>query len=296
MMMVPEIVADYRNIVGEGPLWHPEEKRLYWVDIMGGKIFRLDPATGEHALFWQGDVLGGFTFQADGTLLLFMEKGAIAVLRDGQLSYLIDELPGEGGNRFNDVIADPAGRVFCGTMSVDDRSVLEDGVRGGTLYRLDTDGSITALLDDCAIPNGMGFTADRKHMYYTESMDHTIYKFDFDERSGEITNKRPFVETGAENGVPDGMTVDAEGHVWSARAFGSALYRYSPEGEEEMSVPFPTELVSSVAFGGEGLTDIYCTTIAGDGRDDHGPGAGALFRLRTGIKGVPDYYSRIGLA
>jgi len=135
--MEPEIVADYRNLVGEGPLWHPEEKRLYWVDILGGKIFRFDPATGKHEIFWQGNVTGGFTFQADGSLLLFMERGAVAVLRNDRLSYLIDELPGQRENRFNDVITDPAGRVFCGTMPLDDRRAV-NGERVGTMYRLDT--------------------------------------------------------------------------------------------------------------------------------------------------------------
>ena len=254
--MEPEIVADYQNLVGEGPLWHPEEKRLYWLDILGGKIFRFDPSTGQHEMFWQGSVTGGFTFQADGSLLLFMEKGAVAVLSNGRLSYLIEELVGERENRFNDVIADPAGRVFCGTMPLDAGRAIEGGERLGTLYRLDTDGSITPLFGECSIPNGMGFTADRRHMFYTESMDHTIYVFDYDQRTGEISNKRPFVEAGTENGLPDGMTVDAEGHLWSTRAGGSALLRYTPEGVEEMSIAFPTKLVSSVAFGGEDLTDM----------------------------------------
>ena len=293
--MEPEIVVDNPNRLGEGPLWHPEEKRLYWLDILAGRIHRFDPATGEHELFWQGPVTGGFTFQADGSLLLFMEKGAVAVLRDGSLSYLIDELPGESENRFNDVIVDPEGRVFCGTMPFNDRRAIDGDERPGTLYRLDTDGLITPVFGGCAIPNGMGFTADRRRMFFTESMNHTIYVFDYDQGSGELSNRRPFVETGPDNGLPDGMTVDAEGHVWSARAFGAALYRYSPEGVEEMSIPFPANIVSSVAFGGEELTDIYCTTIGGDNRAEHGAGAGALFRLKLGIRGVPDYYSRVGL-
>ena len=279
--MEPVLVVDNPDRVGEGPLWHPEEKKLYWFDILAGKIFRFDPATGEHELFWQGGVLGGFTFQADGSLLLFMDRGAVASLRDGHLSYLIDELPGESENRFNDVIADPEGRVYCGTMPRDDRRAIDGGERLGTLYRLDTDGSITPLFGDCGIPNGMGFTADLRHMFYTDSMDHTIYMFDYDQRSGKLSNKRPFVEIGPGNGLPDGMTVDAEGHVWSARAFGAALYRYSPEGVEEMSVPFPTNIVSSVAFGGDDLTDVYCTTIGGDNRAEHGPLAGGAVQAKA---------------
>ena len=93
--MEPEIVADYRNEVGEGPLWHPDEQRLYWVDIPNGRIFRYDPATGGHEQFFEGPVIGGFTIQADGSLLLFMERGAVAVLKGGRLEYVIDRLPGE---------------------------------------------------------------------------------------------------------------------------------------------------------------------------------------------------------
>ena len=292
--MQPELIVDYKNIVGEGPLWHPVEKKLYWADIMGGKIYRYDPASEKHDLFWEGKILGGFTFQEDGTLLLFLEKGAVAVLNDGKLTYIIKELPGEGENRFNDVIADPAGRVFAGTMPVDDTRAL-NGERLGTFYRLDTDTTITPLFDKCAIPNGMGFTADQKHLYYTESMDNTIYMFDYDQTTGALSNKRSLIETPEDEGIPDGMTVDAEGHIWSARVFGSALYRYSPTGDEEMKIEFPAKLVSSAAFGGEDLTDIYCTTIGGDKKKEFGPGSGALFRLRLGTKGRPEFLSRVGL-
>ena len=117
--MEPEMIADYACEVGEGPLWHPVEKRLYWADIPGGRLFRYDPSTGEHEQFYDGGVVGGFTFQEDGALLLFMERGAVAVLRDGDLRCIIDGLPGEEENRFNDVFADAGGRVFCGTMPND---------------------------------------------------------------------------------------------------------------------------------------------------------------------------------
>ena len=130
--MEPELIADYQCKVGEGPLWHPLEKRLYWTDIETGRMFRYDPASRKHEQFYSGEVVGGFTIQADGALLLFMARGAIALWRDGKLSYVVKEIPEERKSRFNDVIADPAGRVFCGTMSTKERS--------GRLYRLNTDG------------------------------------------------------------------------------------------------------------------------------------------------------------
>ena len=289
----PEIIADYRNEVGEGPMWHAREGRLYWVDIPNGRIFHYDPPTGEHAQFYDGDTIGGFTIQEDGALLLFMEKGAVAVLRDGELSSVIEKLPGEEENRFNDVIADSSGRVLCGTMPLDSDRALA-GERLGRLYLLDVDGSVTQLLDGIGISNGMGFTPDGAGLYYTDTMDRAITMFDYDRQTGDISNKRVFVETKGE-GMPDGMTVDAEGYVWSARASGWSLYRYTPDGVEDRCIRFPAKLVSSVTFGGADLTDIYVTTIGGNNRPEDGPGAGALFRLNLGIKGVPEFLSRIGL-
>ena len=220
--MEPELVADYENHVGEGPLWHPLEKKLYWVDIPQGRIFRLDPSTGEHEQFYKGPPIGGFTIQEDGSLLLFMDRGAIALLRDGRLDYITNEIPEERGTRFNDVIADPAGRVFCGTMP--------SATGPARLYRLDADGAISVVLDDIGLSNGMGFTLDRKQMYYTDSYALKIYIFDYEVETGAISNQRVFVETPDGQGLPDGMTVDSEGYVWSARAGGWALHRYTPGG------------------------------------------------------------------
>ena len=285
--MEPQLVADYMCHTGEGPLWHPMEKRVYWADILQGRMFRLDPATGEHEQFYDGEVVGGFTIQEDGSLLLFMAEGAVAVWRDGSLEHILDEIPDERGNRFNDVIADPAGRVFCGTMPKDDRPAR--------LYRLDPDGSLTVVLEDVGLSNGLGFTPDRRQMYYTDSTSRKIYRFDYDVDTGVIANQRVFVETPAGEGIPDGMTVDSEGYVWSARWDGSSLFRYSPLGEEERRVRFPAKKVSSVIFGGHDMTDMYVTTAGGQDRDEEGPGAGGLFRLNLGIRGGPEFLSRVGL-
>ncbi len=285
--MEPVPIADYQCETGEGPLWHPMERRIYWADIPRGRLFRYDPATGEHEQFYEGEVVGGFTIQADGALLLFMARGAVAVLRDGALDYVIDELPQERDGRFNDVAADPAGRVFCGTMPV--------GGRLGKLYRLDLDGSITPVVDGVDISNGIGFTPDERRMYYTESTARRIYLYDYDRGSGAISNRSVFLETPDDGTIPDGMTVDAEGYVWSARWNGSSLYRYTPDGTEERRVRFPARKVSSAVFGGEDLTDIYVTTAGGQNKAEEGEGAGALFRLNLGIRGKPEFLSRIGL-
>src|SRR5580698_9676078 len=112
-----ELIADYACETGENPLWHPFERRLYWCDIPKGRLFRYDPATGIHEQCFEGRVIGGFTIQADGALLLFMDRGTIALWRDGCVTEVVSEIAAERNSRFNDVIADPHGRVFCGTMS-----------------------------------------------------------------------------------------------------------------------------------------------------------------------------------
>ncbi len=285
--MQPERIADYRCETGEGPLWHPMEKRLYWADIPAGRIFRYDPATGHHEQCYEGDIVGGFTIQTDGCLLLFMDRGAVKIWRDGALTTVLEDIPEERATRFNDVIADPAGRVFCGTMSTPDRP--------GRLYRLDTNGDYIQVVDNVGISNGLGFTLDRRQMYYTDSTAGKIYRFDYDEKTGDIANRQVFARVPPQEGIPDGMTVDALGHVWSARWDGSCLVRYTPGGVEERRILFPAKKVSSLTFGGRDYTDIYVTTAGGDNKPEEGEGAGALFRLNLGIRGVGEYYSRIGL-
>jgi sugar lactone lactonase YvrE len=284
--MDPELIADYACNTGEGPLWHPTERRVYWVDIPAGRIFRYDPATGAHEQCYQGEVVGGFTIQADGALLLFMARGAVKVWREGTLTTVIEEIPEERESRFNDVHADPEGRVFCGTMP--------SPAGPGRLYRLDPDGTLTRLLEGVGCSNGMAFTPDLSQMYYTDSGKREIYLFDYDRSTGALTNQRLFQRTPEDEGVPDGMTVDAEGYIWSARWDGGCLVRCAPDGTEERRIHFPAKKVSSVTFGGETYEDMYVTTAGGDHKETDGAGAGALFRVRAGIRGVPEFASRIG--
>ena len=289
-MIQPELIVDERCQLGENPLWHPQEQRVYWTDIIRGVLYRYDPRTGQHEACFQGGHVGGFTIQADGALLLFMQHGAVARWQAGQLEYIVEPSEAEQENRFNDVIADPAGRVFCGSLPI------KVGSRPGCLYRLDLDGSLHKVLDGIVISNGIGFTPDRRGMYYTDSDPRRIYLFDYDQASGKLSNQRVWKETPQGEGVPDGLTVDAEGCVWSARWDGSALYRYHPDGSEALRVDFPARKVSSLTFGGPDLTDMYVTTALANGdRSEEGPGAGGFFRLQPGVRGLPEFYSRIRL-
>ncbi len=284
-MDLPELIVDCQCRTGEGPLWHPFEQRLYWTDIPTGHLFRYDPVTGTHEQIYSGEPVGGFTIQEDGSLLLFKARGAIEGWSEGKITTLIPELADERETRFNDVIADPVGRVFCGTMPTDERL--------GRLYRLDTDGSLTLILEGVGISNGMGFTPDRKQFYFTDSPKQEIYQFDYDLESGTLSNQRVHIITPEGEGIPDGLTVDAEGYIWSCRWDGGHLFRYAPDGTEVLRIPFPAKKVTSVTFGGADYTEMYITTAGGDDCATEGSGAGAIFRLNLGIRGVPEFLSKI---
>jgi sugar lactone lactonase YvrE len=282
----PEVAVDCACVTGENPLWHPEDNCVYWTDIPAGRLHRYDPITGLTQIFEINAQVGGFTIQEDGALLLFMERGAVKSWQDGRFIHtFLENVPDELDNRFNDVIADPEGRVFCGTMSTPNKS--------GRLYRLDRDRTLTVLLEGIGTSNGMGFTPDRKHMYYTDTRQHEIYLFDYDQSTGDISNKRVFAEAPDNEGGPDGLTVDAEGCVWSARWGGSRIVHYAPDGTEIGRIMFPADKISSLTFGGPENMDIYVTSAGGDNRPGDGEKAGALFHINCGVKGVPEFRSRI---
>lgn len=277
-------VANYNCVVGENPLWNAREQRIYWEDIDTGRLFRAHHETLEHECFYKGDPVGGFTFQEDGTLLLF-ETNRIAVLdENGRRRVVRDDIDAEM-RRFNDVIADPEGRVFAGTIG----STHENG----GLYRVDLDGKVSELFKGTGCANGMGFTPDLTKFYWTCSTTRTIFLFDYERETGNLSKRRVFYQAPLAEGTPDGLTVDAAGNVWTARWDGFALLCMSPDAGLLETIRFPVSKVSSVTFGGPNLDVIYVTTAggkAGAGKSD-----GTLYRLKTKSKGRPEFRSRIQL-
>ena len=289
--MEPRCVVDLPCQTGEGPAWHAEEEVLYWVDIPAGVLFAFDPVSGKNERVFErvGGAIGEFTIQQDGSLLLFMDRGAIGIWRRGQeeLEILVEEIEPERASRFNDVIADPQGRVYCGTMPT-------AGI-GGRLYRLDPDASLTELLDEVGCSNGMGFTPTDDQLFFIDSPTKKISRFEYDPSTGDLSGRAVFVDSQHDDGVPDGMTVDEEGCVWCARWDGACLVRYSPSGEPLLRIDFPVRKVSCATFGGPDLQDLYVTTAGGQDRDTNGALAGSLFHLRPGVRGRAEFRSRVGI-
>jgi len=281
----PDMIANYACETGESPLWHPKERRLYWSDIPAGRLFRYTPSTGAHEQCYQGRPVGGFTIQANGALLLFMDRGTIALWRDGVATEIVTEIPSERQCCFNDAIADPYGRVFCGTVP--------NGEGKGRLYRLDQDASLHLLLDGIGCSNGMAFALDRKSFYYTDSLAREIYLFNYNLEDGSISDRRVFARFDEADGLPDGATLDSQGRLWCALWDGARIVRLSSGGEIAERISLPTSQVSSLTFGGDDYADIYITTAGGNTSVECDPVAGALFRIKAQIPGVPEFFSRI---
>jgi D-xylonolactonase len=285
----PLAVVDLPSVTGEGPLWNQQQRTVYWVDIPPGRLYCFDPDTNENSVVYQHSAaIGGYTFQADGAILLFCARGEILRWHDDEVTTVVDGIAGEEDGRFNDVIAGPDGHVYCGTMPT----------AGGRarLYRLELDGSLTTLFDDIGLSNGFGFSPDNRILYHTDTSSRVIYSLDYEPGTGTIGNRQVLVQVPEGEGAPDGMATDAEGTIWSARWDGSAIYRYSAQGEPQGTVPFPVRKVSSLTFGGDDLGTAYVTTAGGNNRGEtEGVLAGSLFRIDLGVKGRPAFLSRIGL-
>jgi sugar lactone lactonase YvrE len=290
MTLTPRLVAPTRCEIGENPLWHPNAGLLFFLDIAAGDVHAFNPATGECWLFSHGPITGGMTLQQDGNLLLFQDSRISVLGLDGIQREAADNLC-PGNERFNDVIADPEGRVYAGAMG-----------GNGRLLRFDPDGTVIELLDGLGIPNGMGFAPDGRHMYFTDSIPRHIYVFDYDRATGKLTNRRIFAEVPWEEGVPDGMTVDAEGFVWGAVWFGGRVKRYAPDGSVEREVLFPVSQTSAIAFGGPDYSDAFVTTAGTSAADSlmppgygtNKPRGGGLYSFRVeGVRGSALFRSRL---
>jgi D-xylonolactonase len=188
-------------------------------------------------------------------------------------------------------MADPEGRVFAGTMGIDSELC-------GGLFRIDPDGSVRQMWSGTGCSNGMGFTPDLKRMYWTDSTARKIFIFDYDRASGDLENRREFYSAPDDAGIPDGMTVDSEGCVWSAHWDGFAVHRFDPQGKLMESIAFPVGQTSSVTLGGENLDELYVTTAGGSARKGENKSGestadGTLFRVRVGVKGQPEFRSRL---
>lgn len=270
-----------QNRLGEGPLWHVEEQTLYWVDIEGQAFHRYHPVSKAHERIEVGVMMGVLRFRASGGLIMATSRGLqLWDASTRQLTPIAHPEEGKPDARFNDGGVDPQGRFWAGTMA--------PGTPSSSLYRLDADHSLHRMDTGIGTSNGIAWSLDGRTLYFTDSPAKMIYAYDFDGETGSISNRRPFIHTPDELGFPDGLVVDSQGFLWSARWGGWKISRYDPTGQPEREIYLPAEFPTSCVFGGPDLTDLYITsawTLLGAEHRKIQPYSGDIFLVHTDIRG-----------
>ncbi len=287
----PELVCAARAAIGEGPCWDDRTSRLYWVDILGKAVHIFDPASRRDHLIPLDQQVGCLALRERGGVVVGLERGIYRLDLDaGEQTLLAAPETDRPRNRFNDGQCDAAGRLWIGSMSMDENDGAGRSAPAGSLYRLDPDGRITRLFGGVTISNGIAWSPDNQTMYYIDSPTRRVDAFDFNLAAGAITNRRTVITLPDDAGLPDGMAADAEGFLWIGQWGGWQIGRYDPRtGRCVQAIRLPVKNVTSCAFGGPTLEDLYITTarLGADENDPRQTEAGGLFCCRPGARGLP---------
>jgi sugar lactone lactonase YvrE len=290
-----QLVLDAHAELAEGPLWDVDRRVLWWVDIMAGRVHRFDLATGSDTSIEIGRAVGCVALCEDGGLVVAASYALLTLDPEtGATETLARFDPDPVARRCNDGKPDPRGRFWIDRLALDRAPGTSSLVRFGPSAPK-SDFGFETVLRGLTIPNGLDWSADGKLMYFVDSPRRIITVFDFDAAAGSIANGRPFARVDASLGlpagaVPDGLTVDADDCVWAAVWGGGCVLRFAPDGSLLGRIDVPVAQVSSCAFGGTDLADLYITTAWEDATPAQRalePAAGGIFRARPGVRGRP---------
>jgi sugar lactone lactonase YvrE len=270
-------VTDPVTYHGEGPVWSPSWGGLRWVDMLAGDVLSL-AADGTVDRRHVSDVVAAVRPRRGGGAVFGIERGFALEDADGTLIRL-PPLWDDESVRMNEGGCDPDGRVYCGSMAYDQRT------GAAALYRLDPDGSTATVLEGVTVSNGLEWSPDGSRAYYDDTATHCVDVFDYDPDRG-LHGRRPFVEI-PDGGLPDGLTVDADGGLWVALADRGEVWHLTPDGVHDEVVEVPVGMVTACTFGGPDLDRLFITTSRENVPPGEDPLAGSLFRADVGVRGLP---------
>lgn len=268
-----------QSVLGEGPIYIRGEDSVYWVDIKGKAVHRLNLSSHAHDRCPMPEMIGWIIpRQHHAGFIAGFESGFARLyldpLRIDPIGAPESNLP---HNRLNDAAVDMDGSIWAGSM--DDRALEATGA----LYRLAIDGSWTELDAGYVVSNGPAFSLDHEFLYHTDTAKRVIYRFRRSD-DGHLSDRQVFVEFPPAWGSPDGMATDAEGGIWVAHWGGARLSRFLPEGTVDRVIEMPVTHVTSCCFAGDDLERMFVTTASLDHEDE--PNAGCLFEVFPGVRGA----------
>lgn len=262
---------------GEGPCWSPSWGGIRWVDMLAGDVLSLD-AAGRVGRQHVGTVAAMLRPRAAGGAIVAREHDFAILHDDGTVESIVTVLD-DPEVRLNEGGCDPQGRLYCGTTRYD----YADG--GASLYRLDTDRTLSVVLSGVTISNGLEFSPSGDFAYYVDTPTNRIDRLNYDPETG-FGARTTFATIAEGKGSPDGIAVDVDGGVWVGLWGGSAVHRYGPDGRLDLVVDLPASNVSACAFGGEDMTELYITTSRLGLPDGAEPEAGSLFSFTAPLAGM----------
>ncbi len=275
-------IENSKSLLGEGPLYNQKQNALYWTDIKGMKLFKYNLETKVVKSYHFTRPIGSFAFTCNDEIITTTTCGfEYANLDTNRLTPIVNPEVDLPNNRFNDGKCDAEGRYFAGTMDNNEKEIK------GSLYSFDGN-TVKKLEKNLFISNGLGWSPDSKKFYLTDSPKRVIYVYDYDLKSGEISNKQVFYNIDKKDGYPDGLCIDSEGYVWSAHWYGWKITRYAPNGSIDSIYDMPVPKVTSCNFGGKDFNTLFITTAAFELNQEElkkAPLSGYTFTLKTKVKG-----------
>lgn len=280
------LALDAKAQIAEGPFWDQKEQLLYWVDILEKKINIYDPALGKNKHIQLDKMIGALIpTNEQGKLLAALTDGLYIIDAETvEQEFLVNPETNTDQTRFNDGKCDRSGRFWVGTMDLEEDRPL------GNLYCLDKELNLEEKVKDVKISNGLAWSLDNKKMYYIDSPTKKVFAFDYDLETAEISKRRVIIKFAEGEGVPDGMTIDNQGKLWIAHFGGAQVSRWDPEtGKKIDKVELPVSNVTSCAFGGKNMDELYMTTASvglSEKEKQAQPYAGGIFRYQAELKGL----------
>ena len=275
-------ISDVVSDLGEGPIWSPQTNCVTWTDITQNKYHTADLSTGATQSFSAPSMVGAIAFTGGGDYVAATQEGFAHVSIDGKFSPLHTFLAAD--MRMNDGKVDPAGRFWAGSLA------LSFEKNRGSLYVLEKDGSYLSVLDNVTLSNGMGWSPDSNFFYYIDSIPGVLKRFDYESVDGRISNPVDLIAFDTSKGIPDGMSVTADGKIVVALWDGGRVEIYEPSGTKISEIKLGVSRPTSCTFGGADGKVLIVTT-ASQGIDlVKEPLAGKILAVTdTGLSGLPPH-------
>jgi len=291
-----ELLYECKNTLGEGITYSSSNNNLYWLDINNiSKLFKLNLSSNKKEIFELPEIVTATSVKSDDELILASNNGlnlfSISKKKFERVLNIEDQLI---STRSNDGGSDANGRFWLGTMqnNFDNNGndiPIKDNI--GKLYKVDIDKGISVVEEDLGIPNTFVWSPDNKNFYFTDTLNGTIFSYNFELESGELSNKKIFATF--DRGHPDGSTIDTDGCVWNCRWGGSCIVRFTPSGKVDQIIEMPVQNITNCVFGGKDMKTLFITTASNEDKNNLD---GSLFSINLNYQGIEDNKSKLKLS